>query len=92
MTPSEVAEGLEARHAYDKRNYPPASPLDRNAASTIRALIAENEAKDAEIERLRDALVEAGLRIRSLPGTDQSDVEFIRQALTGKEEKWELKE
>lgn len=37
MTPSEIAGALEARHKYDKINYPPASPLDRQAAATIRA-------------------------------------------------------
>lgn len=36
----------------------------------------------AEIERLREALVQADLTIRSLPGTDQSHVEFIRAALS----------
>jgi hypothetical protein len=34
-----------------------------------------------ENERLREALIQADLTIRSLPGTDQSDVEFIREAL-----------
>lgn len=38
MTPNEIAEALEARHKYDKINYPPASPLDRQAAATIREL------------------------------------------------------
>ncbi|WP_312145398.1 hypothetical protein [Brevundimonas sp.] len=37
-----------------------------------------------ENERLREALVQADLTIRSLPGTDQSHVEFIRLALGGK--------
>ncbi|MBO9099486.1 MULTISPECIES: hypothetical protein [unclassified Rhizobium] len=36
-----------------------------------------------ENERLRDALVQADLKIRSMPGMDQSDVEFIREALGG---------
>lgn len=46
MTPSEIAEALEARHKYDKINYPPASPLDRQAAATIREL--EARASNAE--------------------------------------------
>jgi len=33
------------------------------------------------VEDLREALIQADLKIRSLPGTDQSDVEFIREAL-----------
>ena len=36
---------------------------------------------EVENERLREALIQADLKIRSLPGTDQSDVEFIRVAL-----------
>ena len=39
------------------------------------------EALEAENERLREALVQADLKIRSFPGADQSDVEFIRAAL-----------
>ena len=39
---------------------------------------------EVENERLREALVQADLKIRSLPGTDQSDVEFIRKALEGR--------
>jgi hypothetical protein len=38
---------------------------------------------EVENERLREALIQADLKIRSLPGTDQSDVEFIREALGG---------
>lgn len=38
---------------------------------------------EVENERLREALVQADLKIRSLPGMDQSDVEFIREALGG---------
>lgn len=37
-------------------------------------------------EDLREALIQADLKIRSLPGTDQSDVEFIRAALATREE------
>ncbi|WP_303718055.1 hypothetical protein [Brevundimonas naejangsanensis] len=33
------------------------------------------------VEAPREALIQADLKIRSLPGTDQSDVEFIRAAL-----------
>ena len=38
------------------------------------------------VEDLREALIQADLKIRSLPGTDQSDVEFIRAALATREE------
>jgi len=41
-----------------------------------------DEAAD-EIERLREALIHADLKIRSYPGADQSDVEFIRNVLGG---------
>jgi len=57
----------------------------------IRRLAARTEAADtlerqaAEIERLRDLLVQADLTIRSFPGADQGHVEFIRAALTGEE-------
>lgn len=37
--------------------------------------------RDETIQRLRDALIQADLTIRAFPGTDQSDVEFIRVAL-----------
>ena len=37
-----------------------------------------------EVERLRDRLIQADLKIRSFPGADQSDVEFIRTALEAK--------
>lgn len=46
------------------------------AAAAIERLVAENE-------RMREALVQADLTIRSLHGTDQSHVEFIRTALQG---------
>ena len=36
---------------------------------------------EVENERLREALIQADLKIRSFPGADQSDVEFIREAL-----------
>lgn len=54
--------------------------LDREA-DTQRHHNAKIEAQAAEIEKLREALVWADLKIRSLPHTDQSDVEPIRAAL-----------
>lgn len=44
-----------------------------------RAQTAETALTDAD--DLREALIQADLKIRSMPGTDQSDVEFIRVAL-----------
>jgi hypothetical protein len=43
------------------------------------------ERQAAEIERLRDLLVQADLTIRSFPGADQGHVEFIRATLTGED-------
>ena len=50
---------------------------------STRVMQQATRAKDAERQRdeLREALIQADLTIRSMPGTDQSDVEFIRQAL-----------
>lgn len=50
---------------------------------STRVMEQATRAKDAERQRdeLREALVQADLTIRSMPGTDQSDVEFIRIAL-----------
>lgn len=53
-----------------------ASNTITEAAAAIERLVAENE-------RMREALVQADLTIRSLHGTDQSHVEFIRTALQG---------
>lgn len=61
----------------------------REALAAAQNADAENDAHlrsratQAECQRdeLREALVQADLTIRSMPGTDQSDVEFIRQAL-----------
>lgn len=52
------------------------SYLFAKAADRLQALSAENE-------KLREALIWADLKIRSLPHTDQSDVEPIRQAIKG---------
>ncbi|QZP07806.1 helix-turn-helix domain-containing protein [Caenibius sp. WL] len=47
------------------------------------AVLIDRRIRGAEIERLREALVWADLKIRSFPRADQSDVEPIRQALKG---------
>lgn len=44
------------------------------------------EPEGGAVDDLREALIQADLKIRSLPGTDQSDVEFIRAALATREE------
>jgi len=62
------------------------------AEEIVKRQAAEEERDDAHAEiaadedrvradRYYEALVQADLKIRSLPGTDQSDVEFIRAAL-----------
>lgn len=52
------------------------NPDGPEAAAAIESLVAENE-------RMREALVQADLTIRSLPDTDQGHVEFIRTILEG---------
>lgn len=47
------------------------------AASQIETDGKRIEDLEAENERLRDALVQADLKIRSFPGADQSDVEAL---------------
>lgn len=42
---------------------------------------AEANRLQKEAEELREALIQADLKIRSFPGADQSDVEFIRAVL-----------
>lgn len=70
MTPSEIAEALEARHKYDKINYPPASPLDRQAAATIRELEALGnkriKAHQETLERERVALTKLKIATEAL--------------------------
>jgi hypothetical protein len=50
---------------------------DQSAATELARLCVSRE----EFDRYYEALVQADLKIRSFPGADQSDVEFIRQAL-----------
>lgn len=52
MTPSEVADKLGERAKDEMTD----GRIEVLGAVTILTLIAENEAKDAEIERLREAL------------------------------------
>lgn len=62
---------------------------DRSDYAAYRAMLAarpaaptQSAAQTGEVERLRDALVQADLTIRSFPGADQSHVAFIREALS----------
>lgn len=45
MTPSEIADALDAQHKYDKVHYPPVNPLFAQAAATIRELEASNKSR-----------------------------------------------
>ena len=86
MTPTDLAglcERLREQKIIDAFSTPlgpvkkmPTNPDGPEAAAAIESLVAENE-------RMREALVQADLTIRSLHGTDQSHVEFIRTALQG---------
>lgn len=54
----------------------------RNAFGANKPLYTHPAPSDSSAtERMRAALIQADLKIRSFPGTDQSDVEFIRAAL-----------
>lgn len=67
MTPSEIANFIEEFGFAS-------GDVAANAVATIREL-------EADLEIVTEALVQSDLKIRSLPNTDQSDVEFIHQAL-----------
>jgi hypothetical protein len=54
----------------------------RRARAAINALPGLIESA-RRVEDLREALITADLKIRSFPGADESDVEFIRAALKG---------
>ena len=64
----------------DDARYYPSAPCFTDAALIVAAVNALPELL-AERDRLREALVQADLKIRSFPRADQSDVEFIRAAL-----------
>lgn len=84
MTPSEIADALEARHKYDKINYPPASPLDRQAAATIRELegkrCAEIESHGDTFEKYRTT--SEALKIATEALEDISVAEFYETTCT----------
>lgn len=56
------------------------------ALAKVERLSAAPAPEGGAVEDLREALIQADLKIMSLPGTDQSDVEFIREALATREE------
>lgn len=68
----------------DTFNRHKAKGMDPSAAAFIadRSEPMRRRRLEVENERLREALIQADLTIRSMPGTDQSDVEFIRTALS----------
>lgn len=53
------------------------------AKERIRWLSAHLAVAEIRIAEAREALIQADLKIRSLPGTDQSDVAFIREVIGG---------
>ena len=55
---------------------------DATLTARIAAVEAERDAAVARAERSHETLIHADMKIRSLPHTDQSDVEFIRTAMT----------
>jgi hypothetical protein len=67
----------------DTFNRNKAAGMDPSAAAFIadRSEPMRTRRLEVENERLREALIQADLTIRSFPGADQSDVEFIRAAL-----------
>lgn len=58
-------------------------PQHRTLARSFRQHLGPSEAlrMTALIRNQRDALIQADLKIRSFPGTDQGDVAFIREVL-----------
>lgn len=76
MSANELIERLRARKVCKDGIRRQPQKHEREAADLLAS-------QAAEIERLREALIWADLKIRSLPHTDQSDVEPIRQALKG---------
>ena len=50
-------------------------------AFTVADAITDLATLRKQLENAREALIQADLTIRSFKGTDQSDVEFIREAL-----------
>lgn len=84
----ETYERLAPNFGYETRTetrvFDPTTPNGKLmiAVCTDLAHTARPDARDeGKIERFYEALVQADLKIRSLPGTDQSDVAFIRAAL-----------
>lgn len=67
-----MTDTVSQTHIVERLRYVPFSKV---AAHEL-----QQEATD-EIEKLREALIWADMKIRSYPGADQSDVEPIRAAL-----------
>ena len=79
--PLVTAASAQARIAELERWQAAAIRSARIHDENIREFDARATAAEARADRYYDALVQADLTIRALPGTDQSDVEFIRAAL-----------
>ncbi len=72
----ELVERLEATSARIARY-----PDMRSTKAMLDEAAAEIRRLSGLVERAREALIHADLKIRSYPGADQSDVEFIRATL-----------
>ena len=83
---------VTAVHEDDAPEFAPACWMETKLAerdatvATLTARLAtveaERDAAVARAERSHETLIHADMKIRSLPHTDQSDVEFIRTAMT----------
>jgi hypothetical protein len=82
-----ISDGAVTTTFRDKAKRQIEAMLCAAPKAAVRAISAHpspTPAADADrvrADRYYEALVQADLKIRSLPGTDQSDVEFIREAL-----------
>ena len=80
---TDIVERLRAWEPFVSDGYqvPAAGQVMHEAAALIEAQQADLATLRKQLENAREALIQADLTIRSFKGTDQSDVEFIREAL-----------
>ena len=76
---------IDVQKMYDdgERDNSIMSVIRREDVQFYRAVVTTLRAAEENAENMRETLIWADLKIRSLPGTDQSDVEPIRQILGG---------
>jgi len=73
--------GVSAGDVYQQEAREFAGRLGRIIEAMPAFFAPSREPEGGAMDDLREALIQADLKIRSFPGTDQSDVEFIRAAL-----------